>query len=139
MSDSDDATGAQPENTRPPRYGEPGYVSPYAPPGAGANPYGQPSYGYGQPGIMSSKPDSHMVGAILTTLFCCLPAGIVSIIYAAKVDTLYRAGDYNGALTASSSAKFWMWLSIGLSVVLGLLFVALAVTGTFASTTVTTN
>ena len=29
---------------------------------------------------------NNMVWAILTTLFCCLPFGIVSIVYAAQVD-----------------------------------------------------
>lgn len=52
-----------------------------------------------------SKPDNHMVWAILCTLFCCLPLGIVSIINAAKVDGLYRAGDYQGAQNAADNAK----------------------------------
>ena len=29
---------------------------------------------------------NNLVWAILTTLFCCLPAGIVSIVYAAQVN-----------------------------------------------------
>jgi len=84
---------------------------------------------------MPPKPDSHMVGAILTTLLCCLPAGIVSIVFAAKVDSLYRAGDYNGALHASSSAKIWMWISIGVSVVFILLGAALFFAGVTQGTT----
>jgi hypothetical protein len=43
--------------------------------------------------------------AICVTLFCCLPFGIVAIIYAAKVDGLLTAGDYVGAQSASNSAK----------------------------------
>jgi hypothetical protein len=145
VSDSDDVTGGQPDPTpeppnpygtppaggQPPRYGEPGYVSPYAPPNA--NPYGQPAYGgygqqgYGQPGYRPAKPDSHLAGAIITTLLCCLPAGIVSIVYAAKVDGLYSSGDYNGALAASSSAKFWMNLSIGLGLMVAVIWVIVVV------------
>lgn len=52
-----------------------------------------------------TKPDNNMVWAILSTLFCCLPLGIVSIINAAKVDGLYRAGDYEGAQAAADNAK----------------------------------
>lgn len=52
-----------------------------------------------------SKPDNNMVWAILCTLFCCLPFGIVAIINAAKVDDLFRSGDYEGAVDASSKAK----------------------------------
>jgi hypothetical protein len=51
-----------------------------------------------------SRPDSNMLWAILSTLFCCLPLGIVSIIYAAKVDGLYGSGDYEGAKEASDKA-----------------------------------
>lgn len=51
------------------------------------------------------KPDNNMVWAILTTLLCCLPLGIVSIIHAAKVNGLYNSGNYNGAVEAANSAK----------------------------------
>jgi hypothetical protein len=142
VSDSDDVAGGQPDPTpeppdpygtppaaeRPPRYGEPGYVSPYAPPSP--SPYGQPSYGYGTPHNMPPRPATHLVGAILTTLFCCLPGGIVSIVYASKVDSLYRVGDFNGALRASSSAKFWMTISIVVGLVVGVIWaVVLASSG----------
>ncbi len=52
-----------------------------------------------------NKPDNNMLWAILSTLFCCLPLGIVSIINAAKVDGLYRAGDYQGAQDSADNAK----------------------------------
>ncbi len=53
------------------------------------------------------KPDSYMASAILVTLFCCLPFGIVSIVYASQVDSKFNAGDYAGAQQASNSAKTW--------------------------------
>lgn len=37
-----------------------------------------------------NKADNNMIWAILCTLFCCLPFGIVSIINAAKVDGLIK-------------------------------------------------
>ena len=52
-----------------------------------------------------NKPDSNLLWAILSTLFCCLPLGIVSIINAAKVDGLYVTGDYQGAQDAADKAK----------------------------------
>ena len=52
-----------------------------------------------------SKPDNNLVWAILSTILCCLPLGIVSIVYAAKVDGLYASGDYAGAKDASDKAK----------------------------------
>lgn len=56
-------------------------------------------------GNQGSKPDNNMLWAILSTLFCCLPLGIVAIINAAKVDGLYRSGDYSGAHEAADNAK----------------------------------
>jgi Interferon-induced transmembrane protein len=50
---------------------------------------------------------NQMAWAILTTLFCCLPLGIVSIVYAAQVDGKRAAGDIEGARTASQKAGFW--------------------------------
>jgi hypothetical protein len=47
------------------------------------------------------------VWAILTTLCCCLPFGIVSIVFAAQVDSKYNGGDLAGALQASENAKKW--------------------------------
>jgi len=42
------------------------------------------------------------VQAILCTLFCCLPFGIVAIVFAAQVDGKLAAGDYNGAVYSSN-------------------------------------
>lgn len=52
-----------------------------------------------------NKPGNHLPWAILSTLFCCLPLGIVSIVYAAKVDGLYSAGKYEEAQEAADKAK----------------------------------
>lgn len=71
-------------------------------------PYYQPNYMQGQ---RPPKPDNYLVWAILTTLFCCLPFGIVSIVYSSKVDTLYSSGDYVNAQQASDNAKKWAWWS----------------------------
>ena len=60
---------------------------------------------------------NHLVWAILSTLFCCLPLGIVSIVYAAQVDGRRAAGDILGARAASDKAKFWALLSAGLALV----------------------
>ena len=60
---------------------------------------------------------NHLVWAILSTLFCCLPFGIVSIVYASQVDGKRAAGDIAGAREASAKAKFWAMLSAGLALV----------------------
>ena len=55
---------------------------------------------------------SYLVPAIFSTLCCCLPLGIVAIIYAAQVNTKLDAGDMPGALAASQKAMMWFWLAV---------------------------
>src|ERR671917_841499 len=56
---------------------------------------------------------NYLAQAILTTLFCCLPFGIVSIVFAAQVNGKLAAGDRTGALQSSRNAKTWAWISFG--------------------------
>ncbi len=67
---------------------------------------------------------NYLVPAILTTLFCCLPFGIVSIVYAAQVDNKVSSGDRAGALESSRKAKRWAWISFGTGLALIALFIA---------------
>jgi hypothetical protein len=53
---------------------------------------------YGSPAPAGPKPDNYLVWAILSTLFCCLPLGVASIVFAAQVDGKYNSGDYAGAV-----------------------------------------
>jgi len=80
-----------------------------------------------QPGWQPAgpKPPSYLVWAILTTLFCCLPFGIVSIVFAARVDSKYSVGDLAGSKAASESAKKWAIISALTSVVLFVLWIAI--------------
>lgn len=50
---------------------------------------------------------NHLVLGIVTTLFCCLPLGVVSIVHAAQVDSKRAAGDIAGARATSDKARFW--------------------------------
>jgi len=57
---------------------------------------------------------NYLVFAILATVFCCLPAGIPAIVYAAQVNSKLQAGDLAGAQLASKNAKLWCLISLGL-------------------------
>lgn len=59
---------------------------------------------------------NYLVFAILTTVFCCLPAGVVSIVYAAQVNGKIQAGDIAGAMAASKNAKLWAMISAGVGI-----------------------
>ena len=66
---------------------------------------------------------NHLVGAILATLFCCLPFGIVAIVYASGVNGKIAAGDIAGAQAASQKASTW----INVSVICGIIGIILNV------------
>lgn len=65
----------------------------------------------------ADRPKSHLVMAILMTLFCCMVPGIVAIVYGASVSSRMSAGDLEGARRASRRAEGWIIASF----VLGLL------------------
>lgn len=52
-------------------------------------------------------PKNWLVESILITIMCCPPFGIAAILKASKVESLYYAGDYEGAEQAAKEAKKW--------------------------------
>ena len=65
---------------------------------------------------------NHMVGAILTALFCCQIGGIVAIVYAAQVNSKLARGDIEGARAASKTANTWIMVSIITGVLFGVIY-----------------
>lgn len=80
---------------------------------------------------------NNLVWAILSTLFCCLPLGVVSIVYAAQVDGRRAAGDIAGAREAARKAGSWAICSAlalpALVILWFLFFGGLAVLGSLAN------
>jgi len=79
---------------------------------------------------------TYLAQAILVTLLCCLPFGIVAIVYAAQVNGLLAGGQYEMALEKSRSARTWCWVAFlcGLvPLVVWLLVVGLGAAAGFAS------
>jgi len=122
-----------PDPNDPPRTPQqPDWSQPSQPPGQpvyGGNPqFSQTPYGaqpYGQPA--ATPPPNYLVWAILSTLFCCQPLGIPSIVYAARVNAMYEGGNIAGALESSRKAKqFAIWSAASMAVVYAL-FIVLAV------------
>ncbi len=68
------------------------------------------------------KPDNNMALAVITTVCCCLPLGIVAIIKANSVDSLYMMKQYSAAINAANEAKKWSIIGIVLSVVFWILY-----------------
>ncbi|MCM1521455.1 MAG: CD225/dispanin family protein [Muribaculaceae bacterium] len=53
------------------------------------------------------QPPSYLGWAIALMLLCCIPTGVVAIIYAAKVSPTWMRGDIDGAEKASEKAGIW--------------------------------
>ena len=70
---------------------------------------------------MNVCPKTWMAESILVTLFCCLPFGIIGIVKASNVTSLYAAGNVDAAMVASADAK--KWATIGFICGLASLFI----------------
>jgi hypothetical protein len=85
----------------------------------------------GAPGTQPEIP-TYLVPSILCTLCCCLPLGVVAIVFAAQVSSKLAAGDIPGAIHASKQAKLWCWISFGVGLVGGAVLSLLQVAGFLA-------
>ncbi len=84
-------------------------------------PYQAQQQGYQQPRT-PMRPENNMLWGILCTVFCCLPLGIIAIVFSNKVNTLYDSGDYSGAQEAADNAKKYAVMGA----ICGLVFIGLA-------------
>jgi len=70
---------------------------------------------------------SFLIPAILVTLGCCVPFGIVAIVYATQVNTKLASGDVAGAMLASQNAKKWALIGFGSGLAAWVIFVLLQI------------
>ena len=70
-----------------------------------------------------SPPDNNLVWAILCTVLCCLPLGIVAIIKSTKVKELWMAGDQAGAEKAAADAKKYAIWGAAVASILWVLYI----------------
>lgn len=73
--------------------------------------------------IRPQRPNSYLALAIISTIICCLPAGVVSIVYATQVNSAYEDGNYAKAQSASKNAKTWGIVSIVAAAAFWLLYI----------------
>ena len=87
--------------------------------------YGAPTFapGGGTPGPTIPN---YLVQSILVTLCCCLPLGVVAIIFSAQVNSKLAAGDIAGAQDASKKAKMFAWIGFGLGIVFMIIWFAMS-------------
>jgi len=83
------------------------------------------------PGPKGPFSENWLVEAILVTLLCCLPFGVVGIIFAAQVNTKQQAGDSEGAEKSRREAAKWtkigFWVGIGWLILVFLFYFVLGI------------
>lgn len=77
-------------------------------------------------------PKNWLVESILVTILCCLPLGIVGIINATKVESLWNSGQRDAALKASQEAGKWVKIAFFAGIVVIGLYLLLMVFGVIA-------
>ena len=93
------------------------YQAPQQPAYQAPAPTTMPQPGYG-PGVQppnyarTAYVPSHMGLAIFTTICCCIPLGVVAIMFAAQVKGRVHSGDLAGAQRAAGNAQLWAILGI---------------------------
>lgn len=98
------------------------------------DPYKSPEQPTSGPGGMppADKPKNWLVESIISTVCCCPILGVVSIVFAAQVDTKWNSGDHAGAHESAKKAKTFFWLAIGLGILANVLYIgAMIATGEF--------
>lgn len=73
-----------------------------------------------------------LVLSIVATLLCCLPAGIVAIVYSALAMGRVGANDFVMANKYIRNAKIWVIVSASISLVILVLYVVLVAVGAVA-------
>jgi hypothetical protein len=122
---NDGTSSWEPSMSPPP---DDGSALPPPPPMPGTSmpgPYGRPAAG--------ANVANYLVWSILTTLLCCLPAGVVAIVYSSQVSAKLAAGDYAGAVDSSNKARTWCIVGAAAGVLSWIVYLAV-----FANSSVTT-
>ena len=84
------------------------------------NPYASSdSSSYGSAQLLAHDVPNHLplsiIAAVLTLCCCCIPFGIIPVIFSTQVNSKLAIGDYAGAQSASDNAKLWAWICIGVA------------------------
>lgn len=83
---------------------------------------------YGQP---AQRVDPWLWQSIVATVLCCLPTGVVAIVFAAQANSAISAGNWAEAQRKAQQAKTWTLISIvaGVLAIIGF-FILIAMVGT---------
>lgn len=97
--------------------------------------YNQQNQGYYQQNNFNGMPQKpvnwvpYLILSIISTLCCCLPFGVVGIVFSAKINSAMLAGNLEEAQNNAKMAKIWIIVSFAIGLLTWLIYMVLIVTG----------
>ena len=97
--------------------------------------YGQQNQGYYQQNNFNGMPQKpvnwvpYLILSIISTLCCCLPFGVVGIVFSAKINSAMMAGNLEEAQNNAKMARIWIIVSFAIGLLTWLIYMVLIVTG----------
>ncbi len=97
--------------------------------------YGQQNQGYYQQNNFNGMPQEpvnwvpYLILSIISTLCCCLPFGVVGIVFSAKINSAMLAGNLEEAQNNAKMARIWIIVSFAIGLLTWLIYMVLIVTG----------
>lgn len=97
--------------------------------------YTQQNQGYYQQNNFNGMPQEpvnwvpYLILSIISTLCCCLPFGVVGIVFSAKINSAMLAGNLEEAQNNAKMARIWIIVSFAIGILTWLIYMVLIVTG----------
>ena len=82
-----------------------------------------PSYQQGQGDTVNWVP--YLVVSIISTLCCCIPFGIVAIVFSAKINSAVNSGNAEEARKSAKTARIWIIVAFAAGIISAILYIAL--------------
>ena len=95
----------------------------------------QNNQGYYQQNNFNAAPQKplnwvpYLVLSIISTLCCCLPFGVVGIVFSAKINSAMTAGNYEEAMKNAKTAKIWIIVSFAIGILTYAIYFIMMLTG----------
>ena len=97
--------------------------------------YTQQNQGYYQQNNFNGMPQEpvnwvpYLILSIISTLCCCLPFGVVGIVFSAKINSAMLAGNLEEAQNNAKMARIWIIVSFAIGLLTWLIYMVMIVTG----------